>query len=113
MCGECHPKGNAARLPSHIVSIVAVILVGAWFLIHGWDEFTNVAAIGGLAVLGFAGALLVLPLSLWGKHWAAAASAVVDMVTPSAFAYPPNLLMIVVALLEARVAYVNQSSVTE
>jgi hypothetical protein len=55
-------------------------------------------------MVGLVGAILVIPFTLTARHWAAARAAVLWMVTPTGFAYLPNVLMVGVAILEFRLA---------
>lgn len=95
---------SRVRLGFEVVSVVSLVTVGVWFVVAGWGEFTNVAAIIAFVVVGFAGAVLVLPLTISARHWAAAGAAAVSVATPTGFAYLPNLLMVAVAVIEVRLA---------
>jgi hypothetical protein len=92
------------RLGIEVVSALALVVFGLWFVGAGWGEFTNVAAIAALTMVGLVGAVLVIPFTLTTRHWAAAGAAVLSIVTPTGFAYLPNMLMVGVAILEVRLA---------
>ncbi|HAX81543.1 MAG TPA: hypothetical protein DCY40_03110 [Actinobacteria bacterium] len=98
------------RFGFEVVSALAVLTVGLWFAVAGWGEFTNVAAVATFLVVGVAGAMLVVPLTVAARHWAAAGAAFAAVLTPSGFAYLPNLLMAVVAIIEIRLAIVARAA---
>ena len=95
---------SRVRLGFEVVSVVSLIAAGVWFVVAGWGEFSNVAAITAFVVVGFTSGVLVLPLSVSARHWPAVGAAVVSVVTPTGFAYLPNLLMVAVAVIEVRLA---------
>jgi hypothetical protein len=84
------------------VSVLAVLAVGVVFTITGWDDFVGSGRFWVLVLLlvGGVSALAVIPLSGAGHHAGAGAVAIVAVVTPTGFAYPVNILMVIVAAIE-------------
>ena len=80
----------------------ATVAVGFAVLVSGWGDMSNPAAIFILAAVGMSAAIAAIVLSASGRHGWAAAAALVAVVTPTGFAYLPNLAMLVAAINEIR-----------
>lgn len=83
----------------------ATVGVGLAVLVTAWGDMSNPLAIVTLAVIGMLAAVAAVALSASGRHGWAAAAAVVAAITPTGFAYLPNLAMLVAAMNEMRRAY--------
>ncbi len=80
----------------------ATVAVGFAVLVAGWGDFSNPVAIFTLAAVGMSAAIAAIVLSASGRHAWAAVAALVAVVTPTGFAYLPNLAMFVAAINEMR-----------
>jgi hypothetical protein len=84
------------------LAIGLLIATGLGFTIVGWSTFEGTGRTWVLLALlvGLLSAIAVIPLRNGGHHVAAAAAALISIVTPTGFAYVANLLMIFVAIIE-------------
>lgn len=99
------PLGNRPLGPSLVfiaLAAIATVGVGLAVLVTGWDDMSNPVAIFMLAGVGMVAAMAAVALSASGCHGWAAAAALVAAVTPTGFAYLPNLAMLVAAANELR-----------
>jgi hypothetical protein len=97
------PRGRTVLLGFEGCAAAVTVGVGLWFALTAWPEFSgwNQAFIVTSGTVGMTAAIAVPPLSRRNRHGFAALCATAAALTPTGFAYIGNILMIVVAGLEA------------
>lgn len=87
-----------------MLAVVSLIVVGTYVMGSVLLDPTgnNVAALASMAAVGMLSGAASLRLSLAERHGWAAVAALMSIVTPTGFAYLPNLAMLAFAVDEVR-----------